>query len=45
MEVMEALDNLIRIDLEISVSSAERWGGLMLLEERIFYLRGVRETL
>jgi hypothetical protein len=45
MEVVEALDNLVRVDLEITVSSAELWGGLMLLEERIFYLRGVRETL
>jgi hypothetical protein len=45
MEVVEALDDLIRIDLGIAVSSAELWDGLILLEERILYLRGVRETL
>lgn len=44
MEVVEALDDLIGIDLEIAVRSAELCGGLILLEERIFYLRGVRET-
>jgi hypothetical protein len=29
MEVVEALDNLVRVDLEIAVSSAEFWGGLI----------------
>jgi len=45
MEVVEALDNLVWVDLYMAVSPAELRGGLMLLEERIFYLRGVRETL